>query len=228
MKEEDLVKLGDYFKPEDLEWRIQQSGLKGDKPWAMVLVYVTNRAIMDRLDTICGSGNWRNEYRNVLVKDEKGVEHTSMECGISILIDRPDNTQEWVTKWDASSVTAIEPVKGVYSGSMKRAAVHWGIGRYLYKFPTSWAVFTENGINTDKIDGKYFKWNPPALPSWAIPVSDADKELLRSLVKAVTEYSDAGVIKDDWQKKVDLYISTKDVDGLQKVIDWCKKQEKSA
>lgn len=43
----DLNKFDEPFSPEDIEWRIQQSGKTRDgKVWAMVLAYVTNRAIM--------------------------------------------------------------------------------------------------------------------------------------------------------------------------------------
>ncbi|MDI8954255.1 hypothetical protein MJO10_29205, partial [Salmonella enterica subsp. enterica serovar Anatum] len=39
--------LDEPFAAEDIEWRIQQSGKTRDgKVWAMVLAYVTNRAIM--------------------------------------------------------------------------------------------------------------------------------------------------------------------------------------
>lgn len=51
----DLNKFDAPFNPEDIEWRIQQSGKTRDgKVWAMVLAYVTNRAIMKRLDDVCG------------------------------------------------------------------------------------------------------------------------------------------------------------------------------
>ena len=56
-----------------------------------VLAYVTNRAIMKRLDTVCGKGNWkRNEYKDL-------PNNAGVQCGISIKIDG-----EWVTKWDAA------------------------------------------------------------------------------------------------------------------------------
>lgn len=110
----DLNKFDEPFSPEDIEWRIQQSGKTRDgKVWAMVLAYVTNRAIMKRLDDVCGKAGWRNEYRDI--PNNGGV-----ECGISIKID-----SEWVTKWDAAENTQVEAVKGGRSGAMKRAAVQW-------------------------------------------------------------------------------------------------------
>lgn len=59
-----LNKLKDPFPSDDIEWRVQSSGKKdGGTLWAMVLAYVTNRAIMERLDDVCGPGNWKNEFR---------------------------------------------------------------------------------------------------------------------------------------------------------------------
>ncbi|MLS89826.1 recombinase, partial [Salmonella enterica subsp. enterica] len=117
----DLNKFDAPFNPEDIEWRIQRSGKMHDgKVWALVLAYVTNRAIMKRLDDVCGKAGWRNEYRDI--PNNGGV-----ECGISIKIG-----SEWVTKWDAAENTQVEAIKGGRSGAMKRAAVQWGIGRYLY------------------------------------------------------------------------------------------------
>lgn len=77
----DLNKFDEPFSPEDIEWRIQQSGKTRDgKVWAMVLAYVTNRAIMKRLDDVCGKAGWRNEYRDI--PNNGGV-----ECGMN----RPGN-----------------------------------------------------------------------------------------------------------------------------------------
>lgn len=157
-----LNKLKSYFHPDDIEWRIQQSGIYKDNPWGLVLAYVTNRAIMNRLDEVCTPGMWKNEF----VAGPAG----GIMCGISIKIG-----DEWVTKWDGAENTAVEEIKGGFSASMKRAAVQWGIGRYLYYFPSDmFAVFCPNGIYKAKIKGKdgafrKYKWNPPEFPKWAIP-----------------------------------------------------------
>ena len=44
----------------------------------------------------------------------------------------------FITKWDGAEDSDIEPVKGGLSDSMKRAAVQWGIGRYLYSMGALW------------------------------------------------------------------------------------------
>ena len=65
------------FSAEDIEWRVQRSGMKDGRPWAMVLAYVTNRAIQDRLDYVLGAENWRNQF-------EAGPDG-GIVCGLSIL-----------------------------------------------------------------------------------------------------------------------------------------------
>jgi len=159
----DLKKLKDKFPEEDIEWRVSRSGMKGDgKIWALVLAYVTNRAIMDRLDEAVGPENWQNEF---LPGPNGGV-----MCGLSIRMLKED----WVKKWDGADNTNFEAVKGGFSDAMKRAGYQWGIGRYLYKLPETFAVISEKGRYSDKVkssDGKvkWFKWNPPDLPKWALP-----------------------------------------------------------
>ena len=126
-----LAELGEFFDPADLEVRV--GATSKDKKKGMALFYVTNRAIMDRLDLVCGLANWRNEYRPT-PNDPEG---TSLLCGLSILVQTPTGA-DWITKWDGAANTETEAVKGGLSASMKRAAVQWGIGRYLYSLPSPW------------------------------------------------------------------------------------------
>lgn len=155
MSEIDFRALQDFFAADEIEWRLQQAGEKNGKLWAIAVPYVTNRAIQQRLDDVCGPGRWRNEFR---AGPGGGV-----LCGISVKVDG-----EWVTKWDGAENTDIEEVKGGLSGAMKRAAVQWGIGRFLYKLDETFANVHEGGKLRGKTkDGKPFKWDPPALPAWA-------------------------------------------------------------
>ena len=162
----DFAKLREPFPAADVEWRIGQSGSKADGTcWAKVLAYITNRAIMQRLDEVCGPENWQNEYRTAPNASDK---HKGVICGISIRVNG-----EWITKWDGADSTDIEEIKGGLSDSMKRAGVQWGIGRYLYDLEEGWADVSKerkNGARFAKTkDGKEFYWLPPTLPSWALP-----------------------------------------------------------
>lgn len=162
----DLARLRDPFAPGDIEWRVQQAGEKNGKPWARVLAYVTNRAIMERFDEVVGPDNWQNVFKE---GPAGGV-----VCGLSVRVVRADGTVEWVTKWDGAENSDVEPVKGGLSNAMKRAAVQWGIGRYLYDLEEGWARVHDGGRFSAKgKDGSWFKWDPPELPSWARPAAAA-------------------------------------------------------
>ena len=140
----------------------------------MVLAYVTNRAIQQRLDDVLGPANWRNEYSKA---PDDGV-----LCGISIHIgDNPISLgPNWITKFDGAENTQVEAVKGGLSGAMKRAAVQWGIGRYLYQLESTFVEVKPDKpgqyINIKDKDGKSLLtgyWNDPQLPGWALPPTRA-------------------------------------------------------
>jgi len=114
-------RLQEPFPDEDIEWRVQRCGNKNGRKWAMILPYVTNRAIQSRLDDVFGINGWQNEYRP--------APNGGVLCGISFY-DKEKG--QWITKWDGADNTNIEAVKGGLSSAMKRAAVQLGIGRWLY------------------------------------------------------------------------------------------------
>lgn len=163
-------KLKAPFDPFDIEWRVQVAGkTQQGKLYAILVPYVTNRAIQERLDDACGVENWTNEFQYPTEK--------SVICGISILIG-----DKWLTKWDGAEETGIEAVKGGLSGAMKRSAVQWGIGRYLYKLDTAITtpqldkpqdmggyIMTQVNLEGRK-ERIYFQ--RPKLPVWAIPKAD--------------------------------------------------------
>lgn len=190
--ETNLARLRDPFAPGDIEWRVQQAGEKNGKPWARVLAYVTNRAIMERLDDVVGPENWQNAYRE---GPAGGV-----VCGLSVRVTRVDGSSDWVTKWDGAENTDVEPVKGGLSNAMKRAAVQWGIGRYLYDLEEGWARVTENGRFSAKTkDGGWFKWEPPELPEWAVPrvraASEAQVSRIEQLLARVQDEKVTGGVR---------------------------------
>ena len=166
----DLSRLADKFQPHELEWRVGQAGKGSNGIWCKVLCYVTQRAIQDRLDEVCGPAGWQNIF-----SQWHNVGKPSQLCGIMVWCDG-----HWITKWDGAECTDIESVKGGLSDAMKRAAVQWGIGRYLYHIPETWADTTTDKqearaggwhyatLPRDK-GGDKFYWRTPELPGWALP-----------------------------------------------------------
>ena len=144
-----MRKLQAPFPLSDIEFRI--GSMNPDKTQGMALAYVTSRAIQNRLDEVFGIGGWSAKFREWR---GKGV-----ICTLSVKING-----EWVSKEDGAEETEIEEVKGSLSNSFKRASVHYGIGRYLYRLEAQWVPIKQIG------SGKNYKMlQQPKLPNWALP-----------------------------------------------------------
>jgi hypothetical protein len=131
------------FPSEMIDWRIGSTNK--DKTQGMALAYVDARAVMDRLDHVCGFDGWQCNYT-------PGV-NGSIVCNLGIRTLRafpmPPVTgapthDQWVWKADGAGATDFEGEKGALSDAFKRAAVRHGIGRYLYDLKAPW-VPIENG-----------------------------------------------------------------------------------
>lgn len=150
----DLWRLAEPFDASDIDWK--PGTVTRDKSKGLAMAYLTSRAVQERLDAVCGPADWRNEFR-----EGPGG---GILCGLSVYVERGDGAPgEWVTKWDGADNTAVEAVKGGLSGAMKRAAVQWGIGRYLYELPAQWVRLDERGRFAET----------PRLPGAARPASPA-------------------------------------------------------
>lgn len=189
----DLKLLAEPFHPNDIEWRVSRAGInKKQEVFCMVLAYITARAIANRLDDVVGPANWCNTPLSVK-ELRPGI--MAMEVGISILIDG-----KWVTKYDVSEPTHIEPAKGGFSGAMKRSGQQWGIGRYLYLLDETFAETSEDGGKgweyarlPEKQGGGTYYWKPPKLPGWALPrQSETEQPVTEDQIKT---------LKSEWRKK---------------------------
>lgn len=149
------------FKPEEIQWRIQQKSKDGTK--GMALAYMDSRAVMNRLDEVVGPENWRVEYKDVdmgtITRQTYKGEVVEAVKGFlaTITVTLPDGTM--VAKSDGSGCTATEPFKGALSGALKRAANAFGIGRYLYSLESQWVPIDKWGHILQA----------PRLPKWALP-----------------------------------------------------------
>lgn len=151
------------FPPSAIEWRVSRAMNTRRGPAATVLAYLQARAVMDRLDDIMSIENWRDQYELYRDGETRGV-----ICHLSLRMNG-----QWVTKSDGAPFSDIESFKGGISDAFKRAAVKWGIGRYLYDLAETWVKISER--KQTPLD-KYCKskdivgyWSPPELPSWALP-----------------------------------------------------------
>ena len=85
--------------------------------------YVTARTVMNRLDAVLGPENWSDEYTPL---------ERSVICRLTVRL--PDGST--VTKSDAGGMAGMSDAgdddKSGYSDAFKRAAVKFGVSRYLY------------------------------------------------------------------------------------------------
>lgn len=168
-------KLSAPFPPSAIHWRAQSLTKNKDK--ALALAYLNARDVMDRLDEVVGPQGWTDTYEET----PKG----RLICRLSILT--PDG--DWVMKSDGAGDTAVEGEKGAISDAFKRAAVKWGIGRYLYDLGNVWAPCTT-------FNDKWSDWTPEAYKLFAAelakvgrpttgPISDATRDWIGSQVQSI-------------------------------------------
>ena len=138
MSQDIFDKLKAPFDPALVHFRVGAVSKNKDK--AIGLAYLDARDVMERLDAVCGPDGWSNSYSHA---DNKTV------CEISILCTMEDGKKHWVSKADGAGDSSIEAQKGALSDAFKRAAVRWGIGRYLYNMPNVWVEIDEYKRFTD-------------------------------------------------------------------------------
>lgn len=130
-----LSQLSAHFPAKAVSWRCGPTNR--DKTKGMALAYIDARDVMQRLDDVCGA-MWQSDYLP--------MPNGTCCCRIGVLIDG-----QWV--WRSSGAVNIADSdkadakemaeKGSYSDAFKRAAVMWGIGRYLYDLPSPWVEIDE-------------------------------------------------------------------------------------
>lgn len=91
--------------------------------------YIDARAVMDRLDRVLGIDGWRDAYE-VLADG-------TVLCRLGCKIGRV-----WIVKADVGGASeqkdAGDRRKAAFSDALKRAAVKFGVGRYLYQLKPVW------------------------------------------------------------------------------------------
>lgn len=145
---ENLSALAQPFPSALVSWRV---GLVNEsRTSGQALPYLDARVIMDRFDEVVGIANWEDAYEEVIV----GNRIVAVRCTITVDVGGKKVSKEDAAQLDVVSEKATEAqarrveiaVKGVYSDAFKRAAVKWGVGRYLYAFRAPWVKLTDHGL----------------------------------------------------------------------------------
>lgn len=158
---EKLASLRAPLSEDEVEWRVQSEVRGGSS--AMVLPYVTARAVQERFDRAFGPAGWQVLGEPIQVGPEHGI-----SARIGVLAEGVEGPG-WIWKGDVCPASDVEPMKGAWSGAMKRAAVQWGVGRELYDLPTTFVDLVDGRSRDPR--AKYHRgkdrtdkhWFPPAL-----------------------------------------------------------------
>jgi hypothetical protein len=118
---------------------------------ALALAYIDARVIQDRLDDVLGVTGWQDEY--------ECLPDGSVVCRLRLRLG-----DEWITKMDVGGQSE-QPDEGdrrkaAFSDALKRAAVKFGIGRYLYRLPQQWCDYDPQKRQFTRT---------PTLPPFALP-----------------------------------------------------------
>jgi len=127
---DDIVgRLAAPFPPETISWRV--GATTKDKSRGLALAYIDARDVQDRLDQVCGI-YWQVRHHHC------GTDRLACDIGIKV-------GDEWLWRGDGAGSTDVEAEKGAFSDSFKRAAVRWGVGRYLYDLDSPWVELEAKG-----------------------------------------------------------------------------------
>lgn len=119
------------FAPECVEWRPQ--GKTGPGKRVRLLPYIDARAVQDRLDEVVGMEGWSFDWQPLVIE------------GGEVRRAKGTLTIHGVSKSDVGTESAWEPTKGCISDALKRSAVLFRIGRYLYALPDVWVTLDNDG-----------------------------------------------------------------------------------
>jgi hypothetical protein len=144
---------------------------------ALAIAYIDARCVMERLDEVMGIDGWKDEYA--------ALSDGNVQCILSLRIG-----DEWIPKQDVGGPSeqpdSGDKMKAAVSDAIKRTAVKWGIGRYLYDLPKQWCDY-------DTQKRQFVK--KPALPDWACPRSQT--------VRDWEQYLHLGPKRDDFNDKLE-------------------------
>jgi hypothetical protein len=142
------------FHPDEIRWKPQ--AVSGNR--AMAIAYVDARTVIDRLDDVLGIDGWEDSY--------ECQPDGSVVCTLTVAL--PGDGKKYVAKMDVGA-RSDQPDDGdrknaAFSDALKRAAVKFGIGRYLYRLGRQW-------VDWD-VQKKQFA-RKPTLPASALPAAPA-------------------------------------------------------
>lgn len=147
LPQDTLARLSAPFEPGEVKFK--PAVVQGNR--ALAMAYIDARVVLDRLDEVLGPDGWQDEY--TVLPDGNVTCRLSVWCG-----------DGWLVKMDVGGPSEQpdggDRMKAAFSDALKRAAVKWGIGRYLYRLPNQWCDYDPQKRSFTRT---------PGLPPSAIP-----------------------------------------------------------
>lgn len=119
----------------DTDVRVRPGAKNRDKTKALALHYIDARAVQERLDATVGPMGWEDRYEMI------DPQRIGFQCYLTLTIDGQNVRKTGVGYPNQEGDE--EPGKGAESDALKRAAVKFGVGRYLYALPREWRPWDE-------------------------------------------------------------------------------------
>lgn len=212
-----LKKLGAFFPKKDIQFRLGAKTKDGTKGQAFA--YLSARAIQNRLDEVMGPHNWKDHYEM--------IGNSCVLCTLSLKVDG-----EWINKQDVSEVETKDSTpeknafKGAVSDALKRAAVKWGIGRYIYEYEAQWVTLENNRLPKSLtlpeeflLDEEKSKKTTPATKK-VVPAKDDGKTILSKILS--DNQAEVSAFSPEDQKLINTVLTKVLVDNADKkeVVAW--------
>lgn len=188
------------FEPSVIKWKPG----KVSNNRCLALAFIDARIVQDRLDEVLGGENWQDNY--TVLPDG------SVICRLTVILG-----DRMITKEDVGSLSeqpdAGDRLKSAFSDGLKRAAIKFGIGRFLYRLPPTWVDF-------DPVKKQIIK--PPELPSWARPKGNAPSVPAKPQQPQPPVQDAVRMALADWGKKMAMVGSAQDMTDLLPVFKTIK------
>ena len=129
--------------------KCKPGAVKGNQ--ALAMPYLDARDVADRLDQVLSLDGWQDDYEQLA--------DGAMLCRLRVKIGR-----SWIVRCGVGGPSDQpdpgDRKKAAESDALKRAAVKFGVGRYLYRLPKYW-------LGWDATRRQFTQ--QPVLPEWALP-----------------------------------------------------------
>jgi hypothetical protein len=197
-------KLQEPFDPGDIKWKPQTVDYKAGT--ALAVAHADPRAYIDRLNEVLGADGWSNEFAVTaytapkFIRGKKGwgaapatedkvVEGCKLVVVCRLKIEGLGEHSSLGEEDGADDNAAT----GAEAQAFKRAAMQFGLGRYLYDLPKITVPYDAKNGGFQSV---------PSLPDWAIPKTECEdcKDPIVGSVFNGTEYTANQLIANSLRK----------------------------